>query len=283
MKRLLITGASGFLGSRIALYYKEKYEVIAPSHSEMDITNAEDVRCFLEEKRPDIIIHCAAISDTGRCQREPELSWKVNVEGSVNVADAAKEIGAKYIMCSSDQVYFGSLLKGMHGEVEILKPGNVYGSHKLMAEQECLKKNPKSICLRLSWMYDTKIVKVGEHGDFMRTFMDKMEKGHDFEYTIYDIRGISDVNEVICNLEKCFELPGGVYNFGSSNDRNMYETMSFVFEKIGFDKARLVKNEEAFKENPRNMSMCQKKINKCGISFSTTIENLTQNIEKCLK
>ena len=283
MKRLLITGASGFLGSRVALHFKEKYDVFTPSHSDMDITDTESVAAIFSKIMPDVVVHCAAISDTGLCEREPELCWSINVTGSVNVVKAAGEIGAKCILCSSDQVYFGSSLEGAHSEAELLTPCNVYGSDKLIAEQECLKINPDCVCLRLSWMYDTKMVNVGEHGNFMRTFMEKMELEEPFYYAIYDIRGISDVNEVICNLEKCFEMPGGVYNFGSSNDRNMYDTMIAVFSNLGLNKTRLGKNEEIFKDNPRNMSMSQRKINEHGITFSTTIENLTRHIEKVFK
>ena len=278
MQRLLVTGASGFLGSRIVLYYKDRYEVIAPTHSEMDITDAVAIEKFFDEIKPDVVVHCAAISDTGRCQREPEKSFEMNVRGSVNVASAAWKIGAKCIMCSSDQVYFGSKQEEAHNEDEILVPCTVYGRDKLIAEQECLKAHPECICLRLSWMYDTKVLRVGEHGNFMSNFMDKVENADDFEYAIHDVRGITDVNEVVLNLEKLFHAPGGIYNFGSPNDKNMYDTMKAVFHNLGLDISKLKMNETAFKDSPRNMSMCQKKAVEQGVLFSTTIDNLTKNI-----
>ncbi len=282
MKRLLITGASGFLGSRIALFYKEKYIVFTPTHREMDITDGESIGAVFNQIKPDVVIHCAAISDTGRCEREPKLSWDMNVIGSVNVAKVAREIGTKCIVCSSDQVYFGSLVQGAHSETDLLLPHNIYGRDKHAAEQQCLEINPDCVCLRLSWMYDTKAINVGEHGDFLRTFMERMKSGEQHNYAVYDTRGISDVNEVVLNLEKCFDLPGGVYNFGSPNDKNMYETMSCVFTNLGLDQTKLEPNEVAFREKPRNISMSQKKANKHGIFFTTTAENLTANIGKVL-
>ena len=90
MKRMLITGASGFLGSRIAAYYKERYEIMAPTHSIMDITDEGSVFQYFLAYKPDIVVHCAAMSDVGACQREPERSWKVNVVGTENIVKAAK-------------------------------------------------------------------------------------------------------------------------------------------------------------------------------------------------
>lgn len=166
MKRLLVTGASGFLGSRIVEFYKGKYEIYAPVHSEMDIAEERDVASAISARKPDIIVHCAAVSDVGRCEREPEMSWKVNVEGSINIAKAARQIQAKCLICSSDQVYFGGGLGGPHSEQEKLEPCNMYGRQKYQAEEECLAANPDCVLLRLSWMYDIRTLNSTEHSDF---------------------------------------------------------------------------------------------------------------------
>ena len=73
MKKLLVTGASGFLGSRIVNFYKDKYEVYAPTHKEMDITDEVSVNYVLSGYRPDVVIHCAAISDVAMCEKEKEI------------------------------------------------------------------------------------------------------------------------------------------------------------------------------------------------------------------
>lgn len=282
MKKLLITGASGFLGSRIAESYKEKYEIDIPTHREMDITDEESVAYRIAGVRPDIIVHCAAVSDTGRCEREPEASWKINVEGSVNIAKAARLNQAKCLICSSDQVYFGSRSEGPHSECEEITPIHLYGKQKGKAEEACLMVNPDCVLLRLSWMYDSRTVNSGEHSDFFRTFLSKMESSESLRFSVNDVRGISDVNVVIKNLEKAFELEGGIYNFGSPNDKNVYETMRWIFKKFGWDINRLQKDEKAFWQNPRNISMCQEKINSKNIIFMETADSLADNISRAL-
>lgn len=282
MKKLLITGASGFLGSRILKYYKNKYEICTPSHQEMDITDELSVLKTFKREQPDLVIHCAAISDTGKCEREPEISWKINVDGCKNIAKAAKEIGAKCLICSSDQVYFGSDNRNPHTEDEELLPANVYGREKLQAEIDSLTVNPDCVLLRLAWMYDIESDTPNEHGDFIRTLFAKLDTSEPFSYPIYDVRGITDVNEVVRNLQKAFALPGGVYNFGSPNEYTTYQTVATLFRDTGLDVARLQKNEVPFRDKPRNLAMSQAKLNHYGIIFSSTPEALLRNLNKHL-
>lgn len=267
MKKMLITGASGFLGSRAAKYFAEGYEVYTPTHSQMDITQEKDVRDYMESVRPDFVIHCAAMSDTGQCRAEPELSWKRNVDGSIHVAKAAKQVGAKCLLCSSDQVYFAV-------------PDNLYAEEKRTAELEGLKVNPEAVFLRLSWMYDPAPLEVSGHRDFFTNLLPKLGTDETVSYPVYDRRGITDVNEVVQNLEKAIGLPGGVYDFGSPNDKSMYETVVAIFAALGLPKSRVQENRDAFRDSPRDMTMDQKRINDVGIFFSDTTEALVRNFRK---
>lgn len=282
MKKLLITGTSGFLGGRIADYYKDKYEICAPTHAQLDITDEKSVSDVLEEYRPDAVIHCAGVSDLAIFERERERSWRINVDGSVNMAKASDKIRAKCVICSSDQVYFGNRTEGPHREDEELSPVTPYGQGKLCAEQECLKVNPDCVQLRLSWMYDTFTRNGNEHGDFFRNLLRQIEQGEELRYPVYDRRGITDVNEVIRNLEKVFEIPGGIYNFGSPNDMDTFHMMCTVFQNVGLGVGRIGRNEEAYRDNPRDMCMCMDKAAAVGIRFRTTVDSLSENLKQYL-
>ena len=275
--KLLITGGTGFLGRRAVAFFKDLgFQVLSPSHGELDITDEASVRNWFYENKPEAVIHTASISDTWLCQREPEWSENINVDGCLHLAEACREIGGKLVICSSDQVYSGSDLTGPHQEDETVTPNNVYGNQKLRAEQQCLQILPDTVCLRLSWMYARKSFP-GERGHFLSTLRAALEdENKPLTWPVYDRRGITDVDTVVTNLPATLELPGGIYNFGSENDANTYETVKEVLTTLQKTNAltRLVPNETAFAENPRDISMDTTKIREAGIFFPSTVDGL---------
>ena len=136
-RRLLITGAGGFLGSRICEYYSNRdgYEAVGVTHRELDIEDFVAVSAFIKAIRPDYVLHCAAISNTGTCERNPVLSEKVNVRGTINLAKACRNAGSRMIFTSSDQIYNTSHSMEPNREGSEGKPGNVYGRDKKRAEE----------------------------------------------------------------------------------------------------------------------------------------------------
>lgn len=279
MKTLLITGSSGFLGSKILETYKNKYQILSPSHSEMDITNELSVQDYFLKNKPDFVIHCAAISDTGTCQKDPELSYRVNVLGSQNIVKAAKLISVKCIMCSSDQVYCGSQKESANSEDDELIPHNVYGKDKAYTEHSCLQIDSESVHLRLAWMYDSKADFSSPRNDFLKQLRKCIETKTPLTLPVNDKRGITDVWEVATNIEKTFDLPGGVYNFGSPNDKSTYETVLSIFNILNYDINLL---QTITYEKSRNISMRQDKLNQFDIYFSSTEEALIHNLSSLI-
>lgn len=241
--KMVITGATGYLGSRIASYYQDEYRIFTPAHEQIDICDKENTRKYLNWINQDIIVHCAAVSDVAECEKNPEMSGKINVLGSYHIASTARELGAKCILCSSDQVYFGSKKPTSHHENESLTPCSEYGKQKLRMEDICLNENPDAVILRLAWMYDIFTHTACEHMDFIKVLMNRLEDEGELCYPIHDKRGITDVNEVVVNIQKLFSLPGGVYNFGAENHKNMYDTVVRVLEKLGIDNKRCIETE----------------------------------------
>ncbi len=280
--KLLVTGGSGFLGRRTVAHFEQLgWQVLAPGHKELDITDADALRAWFRENRPDAVIHTAAVSDTGACQQRPEWSENINVVGTLNLAACCRDFGGKLVICSSDQVYFGSPTPGPHRETETVTPANVYGGQKLRAEQGCLEILPETACLRLSWMYARDRLP-GDRGHFLATLQGALEDdSKPLTWPIHDRRGITDAVDVVKNLPKALELPGGIWNFGSENHQSTYDTVRSVLEAAGRTDVltRLTPNEEAFAQNPRDISMDMTKLRKAGITFPTTADALLRAID----
>ena len=275
--KVLVTGGSGFLGRRTATHFETLgWQVFTPSHRELDIVDERNLREWFRRHTPDAVIHTAAVSDTGLCQQKPAWSACINVTGSIHVAQCCREYGAKLLLCSSDQVYFGSTRAGAHREDEVLFPSNVYGQQKLQAEQDCLAILPQTVCLRLSWMY-ARSDWPEQHSHFLAMLKATLaDETKPLTWPIHDYRGLTDVDAVVKNLPKALELEGGVWNFGAENDESTYATVKAVLQTLGMQSAvqRLQPNVEAFADNPRNISMDMTRLKSAGIVFPTTQEGL---------
>lgn len=280
MKKLLITGGSGFAGSRIVKGLQKEFELITPSHSCFDITSADDIDAAIQKIRPDIILHLAAISNTGYCQEHPEESLSVNVQGVVNIAAAAAKYGAKFVFFSSDQVYNGNHETGLLSEDVPLSPENHYGVHKLMAEQRALQVCENSVCLRATWMYDSLREGMPTHNNFVLNIMNALKNNTPLYFATREFRGITWIDDVVRNIPFTFDLPGGTYNFGAENKFNTYQTALSYADMLG-GRAReiILPDENRFPEHIRNLSISMKKAYEASeghIIFKDTVEGLME-------
>ena len=154
MRKILVTGAGGFVGARILDQWRGRYELCTFPHGFSADSDEAAVRALIAREKPDVIVHTAALSNTAYCASHPEESLRANVLLPEWIAKAAAETGAKLLAFSSDQVYAGCKRSGPLSETLSLAPANVYGCHKLEAEQRVLAITPGAILLRAAWMYD---------------------------------------------------------------------------------------------------------------------------------
>ena len=282
MKKILITGAGGFVGSRTVAALQGTYELITPSHSELDITSEEAVENFISRTQPDAILHLAALSNTGYCEEHPQESYLVNVISVENIAKAAAKHGIKLVWFSSDQVYNGCTELGLLSEDTPLKPENHYGRHKLVAEQRALEICPESVALRATWMYDSERPGMKTHRNFVLNFQEAKENGTPLRFATREFRGITWIEDVVRNIPHTFDLPGGVYNFGAENHLNSYETAVEYARIQGLDPDTIaIPDTERFPEHIRNLSISMQKAYEASggkIRFMTTLEGLSAYI-----
>lgn len=276
MKKLLITGSTGFLGSRLALYYKDKYELLLPTHSQLNVSREEAVMAYMEQFQPDIVLHCAALSNNWYCEQHPDESHRVNVQGTVKIAKACKHIGAKLVFMSSDQVYNGTPVSGPLKEQDVFQPVNVYGRHKLEAEQRALRNNPMSVALRLTWMYDVPSSPMKLNSNILVNIQKALDEGTTIKAATHEYRGVTNVWEVVRNMEQTLELPGGIYNYGSGNHIDSYTLFLKVANIMGAKEPStfILPDEERFSEQTRNLTMDCSLINNFGIRFNDSVEGI---------
>ena len=224
MKKLLVSGAGGFVGARIMTQLAGRYELCAFPKGMLAAADEQTVADWVRREQPDVIVHTAALSDTGYSEKHPDESYRANVLLPCWMAAAAQKSGAKLVAFSSDQVYTGLTEHGPFDEDTPLSPANVYGRHKQEMEQRVLDILPDAVLLRAAWMYDLPGYGLPIRGNFLLNLLTAAMRQETLRFSAWDYRGITYVREAVERLTQAMEPPGGVYNFGSENDCDMVTT-----------------------------------------------------------
>lgn len=273
MKRVLLTGAGGFVGARVMQQLAGRLDLVPAPRGLMARGREEDIARLVQQTHPDVILHTAALSDTGYCEAHPEESRRANIEVPLWLAKAAAGEKARLVAFSSDQVYAGVTLHGPLSEDLPLAPANVYGRHKLEMEQRVLEILPQAVLLRATWLYDLPGYGLPVRGNLPLNLLRAAAHGESLPFSPGDYRGVTYVRQAVENLLPVLELPGGVYNFGSENDLDMLETA------WRFCAALRIHPDLVPGDRTRNLSMNTAKAQGGGVVFDTTVEG----IFRCLR
>ena len=151
--KIMVTGANGMLGQDLCPMLENIGAFVIPTDiSNLDITDKNVVSEFVEQAHPDIIIHCAAYTNVDKAESDKETAYKINAQGSENIAIAASKINALLVYISTDYVFDGTA-KTAYKPDDKTNPINVYGASKLAGEEEVKKYCKKYYIARTSWLY----------------------------------------------------------------------------------------------------------------------------------
>lgn len=154
--RVLVTGACGMLGSRVCNILKDKHEVVATDVlagcESLDIADTTSVFDVINRTQPEMVIHCAAMTNVDGCEREPDMAHKINAVGTWNLACACASHNIPIAYVSTDYVFDGE--KGTpYTEFDRTNPLSVYGASKLAGEDAVRELCPKHYIVRTSWLF----------------------------------------------------------------------------------------------------------------------------------
>lgn len=162
-EKVLVTGARGMLGWALTKELNTEYQLIGIDIEDADITDEIQIKEEVFKIRPDIIIHTAAYTEVDNCEKNKELTHRVNAKGTENVAQACKLSNAKLIYISTDFVFDGTKTIP-YTEDDKPNPINTYGWSKLEGEKQIQSIWPNYLIIRSAWLY-------GPHGS---NFVDKI-------------------------------------------------------------------------------------------------------------
>jgi dTDP-4-dehydrorhamnose reductase len=225
--RVTIFGASGLLGKALVREWSGD-TVTGLSSRDADIRDKSRVRQVLQETRPERVVLSAAYTDVDGCESDADLAFAVNRDGAVNVASAAKEVGARLLFLSSDYVFDGKKTTP-YETGDSRNPQSVYGRTKAEAEILLLALMPDCCILRTSWLF-------GVGGKCFPDTILKLAASRPALDVVSDQRGsptyVVDLARAIVSL--CRKTASGIVHVTNAGDCSWYEFAKQILQAAGF-------------------------------------------------
>jgi dTDP-4-dehydrorhamnose reductase len=229
MKKLLVTGASGFLGWNICIVAKAKWEVIGLSFSHdipiggigqerCDITDFSGMDRLFDKHRPDAVIHAAAVSDPNYCEIRASESRRINVPASEHIACLCKKYGSRCAFTSTDLVFDGN--SPPYSEQNTLSPISEYGRQKAEAEVLMGRAYTGMLICRMPLMF-------GDHPgpakSFIQPMIENFRAAKEMSLFFDEFRTPVSGRDAALGILLLLEHHSGVFHLGGKTSISRYE------------------------------------------------------------
>jgi len=227
--KYLVTGSTGQLGYDIVRLLEENnYDYIAPDSQDLDITDQSKVKEIISNYKPNVVFHCAAYTKVDKAEEDKDACYNVNVNGTKNIVEAARNINAKVVYISTDYVFDGTK-EDSYTEEDKTNPINYYGYTKLMGEHE-VQTLEDYLIVRISWVF-------GINGsNFVKTML-KLSEDKDELNVVSDQIGSPTYTEDLAKLliDMVVKNKKGIFHVTNEEYCSWYEFAKYIFEINNID------------------------------------------------
>ena len=245
MKKLLITGASGFLGWNLCQLAKQDWEIYGTYFShpieipgvtllKVDLKDFQELKHIFREIQPAAVIHTAAQSSPNFCQSHPEESYPINVIASCNIAGLGADYSIPCVFTSTDLVFNG--LNPPYRETDPVCPVNYYGEQKVMAEEGMLERYPLIAVCRMPLMFG---IAEPPATSFMQPFIKILREGQELSLFTDEFRTPVSGKTAAQGLLLALENVKGRIHLGGKERLSRYEFGRLLVEVLQLPEAGL--------------------------------------------
>ncbi|GAB4373717.1 MAG: SDR family oxidoreductase [Elainellaceae cyanobacterium] len=244
MPKLLITGASGFLGWHLCQQAQPHWQVYGTYHANVldlpgvttvpvDLTDSRSLQTLFQTIQPDAVIHAAALSQPNACQENPELSHQINVTASWEIADLCANAKIPCLFTSSELVFDGR--NPPYQESDPVCPINLYGEQKAAAEAGMLDRYPDITIARMPLMFGA----VAHAQSFIQPFIARIRSGQTLNLFTDEIRTPVSGRSAAAGVLLALQQAKGRIHLGGRERLSRYEMGLLLVEVLKISNAKL--------------------------------------------
>ena len=230
MKKILITGGGGQLALSFYSMFQNKYQIYSLPRKEFDVTDIDQIENVLQKYNPDIILHCAAMTDVDGCEENPILAEKIN---SLSIKKVLDIFEGSFIYISTDYVFDGS--NGPYKETDTPNPINIYGETKLLGEKIIQANSKNWTILRTNVLFESQ-----SKASFLSWVINSLNKEKDIEVVNDQFNNpiwVNDFSHVIdLVITKNIE---GLFHVGSNKIYSRYEFAIMIAKVFGLNDKKI--------------------------------------------
>lgn len=232
--KILVTGCNGQLGREIINQLENKktkcksIELLKCDKESLDISNFEEVYTYILEKKPEVVINCAAFTNVDLSEEKVDLAYKINALGSKNLAIASEKVKSKLVYISTDYVFKGDR-KTPYREDDITNPTSIYGKSKFLGEQYTKDFCSRYFIIRTAWLY-------GDGNNFVKTMLRLSESKKEINVVDDQVGSPTSTKDLaVCVLNLINTEYYGTYHGTNNGFCSWYEFAKKIFEIKNID------------------------------------------------
>ncbi len=227
--RIFITGADGNIGSRLLRELAARgHEASGTDIPDLDITNFEAVVARITSVQPDLVIHCAAMTNVDRCAEQPDEALRINALGTQNIALGCQRVGSALCYLSTNEVFDGER-GSAYLEYDPPHPINPYGYSKWVGEQMVRSLTPRHYVVRTSWIF----AHTGQN--FVQKIMRKAAAGEPLSVVTDEVACPTYADDLTPALAALVETGRyGIYHLVNAGQASRYDFARHVLACCGF-------------------------------------------------
>jgi len=274
--KILILGATGFLGKKLMTDLSKNHEVVGTCHKEnipglynIDALDFVGLKEFILNIKPQVIIDTIALTSSLECERNPDLAKQLNYQTASNIVSVSNLVGAKLVFISSSYVFDGS--KGNYSEEDMPNPTNVYGKTKVLAEKEVLESNGIVLRVDIMYGYNGKNNNNGIFGKIIASNTLEERNPAQLRCPLF----VDDVSSAITTLIE--KNQSGIFHLCGPDKITIYDFQKKLESIIRKESIIKVINDPHAKiRPPMDTTLNLKKVNKLGIKTTNLEEGLAK-------